>query len=72
MDGSIAPVDTSSSAKPINFRVVLPASWGGPGSTERSPLERGLATYGSDSGHQLVFPAGARQRRASTSRTGDP
>jgi hypothetical protein len=27
VDGSIAPVDTSSTARPINFRVVLPASW---------------------------------------------
>jgi feruloyl esterase len=27
INGSMAPVDTSSSAKPINFSVVLPASW---------------------------------------------
>jgi hypothetical protein len=27
--GSIAPVDTAANAQPINFRVVLPASWNG-------------------------------------------
>src|SRR5215203_365763 len=27
VNGSMAPVDTSPSARPINFRVVLPASW---------------------------------------------
>ncbi len=27
VNGSIAPVDTSANARPINFRVVLPASW---------------------------------------------
>jgi hypothetical protein len=27
VDGSMAPVDTAANAKPINFRVVLPASW---------------------------------------------
>lgn len=27
VDGSMAPVDTSSTAKPINFSVALPASW---------------------------------------------
>jgi feruloyl esterase len=29
VDGSMAPMDTTPSAKPINFVVVLPASWGG-------------------------------------------
>ncbi len=29
VDGSMAPVDTSRTARPINFRVVLPASWSG-------------------------------------------
>jgi len=29
IDGVIAPIDQRSSAKPINFRVVLPASWSG-------------------------------------------
>jgi hypothetical protein len=80
VDGSIAPVDSASTAKPINFRVVLPASWnrraaqlggGGmngvvPGLTVGGPagpsvLSRGLATYGSDSGHQLAFGAGPRR-----------
>lgn len=27
VDGSMAPVDTAATARPINFRVVLPASW---------------------------------------------
>ncbi|HET9362496.1 MAG TPA: tannase/feruloyl esterase family alpha/beta hydrolase [Vicinamibacterales bacterium] len=27
VDGTMAPVDTNSTARPINFRVVLPASW---------------------------------------------
>ena len=80
VDGSIAPVDTASTAKPINFSVVLPASWshraaqlggGGmngivPNLTAGGPngpsiLSRGLATYGSDSGHQLAFAPGARR-----------
>jgi tannase/feruloyl esterase len=80
VDGAIAPVDTASTARPINFSVVLPASWsrraaqlggggmngivpnltaGGPNGP--SPLSRGLATYGSDSGHQLAFAAGPRR-----------
>src|SRR5579862_4342710 len=29
VDGAIAPVDRGSTAKPINFRVVLPESWSG-------------------------------------------
>jgi feruloyl esterase len=66
----MAPVDTAANARPINFRVLLPASWsdraaqlggggmngvipnligGGP---DGSMLSRGMATYGSDSGHQ--------------------
>jgi hypothetical protein len=70
VDGSMAPVDSSPNAKPINFRVLLPATWsrravqlggggmngvipnlagGGP---DGSMLSRGLAAYGSDSGHQ--------------------
>jgi len=70
VDGAIAPVDRSATAKPINFRVVLPESWSGraaqmggagmngfmppdlAGSGPNSPLFRGFATYGSDSGHQ--------------------
>jgi feruloyl esterase len=73
IEGTIAPVDHSPTARPINFRVVLPAQWsrraaqfGGGGMngsipnvagslmSERgaSPLQRGFATYGSDSGHQ--------------------
>src|SRR6185503_12880260 len=76
IDGVMAPVDTAPTARPINFRVVLPATWNGraaqlggggmngiipnltgagPGGPSPSLLERGLATYGSDSGHQLVF-----------------
>ena len=69
VDGVIAPVDQSATAKPINFRVMLPASWmaramqlGGGGMNGTIPnllggadgplLRRGIATYGSDSGHQ--------------------
>ena len=74
VDGVFAPVDTASTARPINFRVILPASWnrraaqlggggingiipnltGGEfGAAGPSLLQRGFATYGSDSGHQL-------------------
>ena len=67
VDGSIAPVDPK--GKPINFRVLLPASWsrraiqmGGGGMDGMVPMLRGdrpgsltatFATYGSDSGHQM-------------------
>ncbi len=74
IDGVFAPVDTAPTARPINFRVILPASWnrraaqlGGGGINGVIPnltnaefgaagpslLQRGFATYGSDSGHQL-------------------
>jgi hypothetical protein len=69
VDGSIAPVDRGPSAKPILFRVALPASWnrraaqlGGGGTNGTIPnltgeaLQQGLATYGSDSGHQNPPP----------------
>ena len=74
IDGTMAPVDRSATAKPINFRVVLPSTWsrraaqlGGSGfngfipnlTGPDTPLARGFATYGSDSGHQ----AGAFGRR---------
>src|SRR4029434_1870617 len=69
IDGAMAPTDTSSHGRAINFRVVLPASWsshaaqmGGGGMNGSIPnvtggeaaalLQRGFATYGSDSGHQ--------------------
>jgi feruloyl esterase len=73
----VAPVDTAATARPINFSVVLPATWsrraaqlggggmngfvpnltgGGPGASGPSLLDRGFATYGSDSGHQAAFP----------------
>jgi feruloyl esterase len=68
-DGSAAPVDRAPSAKPILFRVALPASWnrraaqmGGGGTNgvipnlTGEPLQRGFATYGSDSGHQNPPP----------------
>jgi len=67
VDGSIAPKDPK--GKPINFRVLLPASWsrrsiqmGGGGMNGSVPMLRGerpgaftatFATYGSDSGHQM-------------------
>jgi feruloyl esterase len=67
VDGSMAPVDPN--AKPINFRVILPASWsrraaqfGGGGLNGMIPnlasaeyLRHGFATYGSDSGHQMAW-----------------
>src|SRR3954471_11287545 len=74
VDGVFAPVDTAPTARVINFRVILPASWnrrgaqmGGGGNNGIIPnvaggefgaggpslLQRGFATYGSDSGHQL-------------------
>jgi hypothetical protein len=74
IDGVFAPVDTAPTARSINFRVILPASWnrraaqlGGGGMNGIIPnltgvdfgtggsslLQRGFATYGSDSGHQL-------------------
>ena len=76
VNGSMAPIDTASTARPINFSLVLPASWsrraaqlggggmngivpnltgGGPGAQGPSLLDRGFATYGSDSGHQAAF-----------------
>jgi feruloyl esterase len=93
VSGVMAPIDTASTARPINFSVVLPASWsrraaqlggggmngivpnltgGGPGAQRPSLLDRGFATYGSDSGHQMAFggrrgapPAGAAQANTS-------
>ena len=72
VDGAMAPVDRSATAKPILFRVVLPASWnrraaqiGGGGTNgvipnlTGEPLQRGFAAYGSDSGHQNP-PGGGR------------
>ena len=68
VDGEMKPVDTAATARSIYFRVAFPGSWtrraaqlGGGGMNGTipnlaggpdSPLGRGLATYGSDSGHQ--------------------
>jgi feruloyl esterase len=68
VDGVIAPKDPA--AKPINFRVLLPAKWsrraiqmGGGGFNGIVPMMRGesprsstagFARYGSDSGHQMM------------------
>ena len=68
VNGSMAPVDQSPNAKPINFQVAFPSSWNGraaqlggggmngtiPGLTggPGSPFALGYVTYGSDSGHQ--------------------
>ncbi len=67
VEGSIAPKDPN--GKPINFRVLLPATWsrraiqmGGGGMNGMVPMLRGerpdsptatFARYGSDSGHQM-------------------
>jgi hypothetical protein len=72
VDGSMAPVDKAPNARPINFRIVLPASWnhravqrGGGGMNGVVPqltdadLGPGYVRYGSDSGHQSSF-AGRR------------
>ena len=85
LNGSMAPIDTASTARPINFSVVLPASWsrraaqlggggmngiipnltgGGPGAQGPSLLDRGFATYGSDSGHQAAFGAAVARAAA--------
>jgi hypothetical protein len=73
VEGSMAPVDRGPMARPINFRVVLPAAWsgraaqlGGGGTNGVIPnltgdaLQRGLAAYGSDSGHQNPPSGGQR------------
>jgi hypothetical protein len=69
VDGVMQPVDRAPTARPINFRVAMPASWsrqaaqmGGGGMNGvvpdlvgrggATPLLRGFATFGSDSGHQ--------------------
>jgi hypothetical protein len=72
LEGSMAPIDKSATARPIRFAVALPASWarraaqmggggnngviprltGTPGRVGPPLLQRGFATYGSDSGHQ--------------------
>jgi len=75
VDGSMAPVDPK--AKPINFRVVLPAKWsrravqlGGGGMNGTIPnvnrndlLAKGCVTFGSDSGHQMGGFPGMGMRR---------
>jgi Tannase and feruloyl esterase len=85
IDGVMAPVDTSATAKPINFRVVLPASWnhrgaqiGGGGFNGVIPnltgaeFRSGFATYGSDSGHQSSFgPRGGGGQAAAGPSTND-
>ncbi len=66
VNGSMAPVDTSATAKPINFSVALPSTWngrsvqlGGGGMNGSIPglagqqLSQGYVTYGSDSGHRM-------------------
>lgn len=72
VNGSIAPVDTAVTARPINFSVALPSTWnersvqlGGGGMNGTIPglagqqLIQGYVTYGSDSGHQIGgFPGG--------------
>jgi feruloyl esterase len=94
VNGSMAPIDTAATARPINFSVVLPASWsrraaqlggggmngivpnltgGGPGAQGPSLLDRGFATYGSDSGHQMSFGGrrGAPPAAAAPANTSD-
>jgi feruloyl esterase len=71
LEGSIFPVDPD--GWPINFRVLLPATWsgrsmqsGGGGNNgiitvregNNPMLDRGFAIYGSDAGHQVMFAGG--------------
>jgi feruloyl esterase len=69
VDGSMAPIDRSTTAELILFRVLLPASWnrraaqmGGGGTNgvipnlAGEPFQSGFAAYGSDSGHQQDDP----------------
>lgn len=71
IDGVMSPANPEPSARPINFRVALPALWnrrsaqlGGGGLNGFVPnlagaqLRDGYAAYGSDSGHQASFPPG--------------
>ncbi len=71
VNGSMAPVDRSATAKPINFQVAFPSTWngravqlGGGGMNGMipmlagAPLAQGFVTYGSDSGHQMSFGFG--------------
>lgn len=67
VDGVMSPMEPGETARPINFRVVLPASWtgrsaqlGGGGMNGTIPnltgsvMRDGFVTYGSDSGHQAA------------------
>ena len=71
VNGSMAPVDHTATAKPINFQVAFPSAWngravqlGGGGMNGTipmlagAPLTQGFVTYGSDSGHQASFGRG--------------
>jgi hypothetical protein len=85
VEGSIMPVDPK--GWPINFRVVLPASWslrgmqqGGGGmngsiTTDANPvlLNKGFALYGSDGGHQSrgMGPRGAQSELPTGPAPGD-
>jgi feruloyl esterase len=74
VNGSMAPVDRSPTAKPINFQVAFPSTWSGraaqlggggmngsiPGLTG-NPFGQGFVTYGSDSGHQAGGGGGGRR-----------
>ena len=84
IEGVLAPVDTDATAKSINFRVVLPASWnhraaqlGGGGMNGVIPnlagaeLQAGFATYGSDSGHQSSLGPRGRSLAAPGSSSND-
>src|SRR5204863_962216 len=75
VNGSMAPVDRSATAKPINFQVAFPSAWSGraaqlggggmngsiPGLTG-NPFGQGFVTYGSDSGHQTGGAGGGGGR----------
>lgn len=85
VEGSIFPVDPQ--GWPINFRVILPASWsqramqaggGGMNGTitvregRNNLINKGFALYGSDSGHQAAgFGGGGQKPLASGPTPGD-
>jgi len=76
VNGAMAPVDKSPTAKMINFQVAFPPAWNGravqlggggmngtiPGLTggPGNPFGLGYVTYGSDSGHQIGGFGGPR------------
>jgi hypothetical protein len=83
VEGSIFPVDPK--GWPINFRILLPASWshrsvqaGGAGMNgtitvregANPMINKGFVIYGSDSGHQAAGPGASANRQSAPLATG--